>query len=159
DKLNPFGLKLVERAWHRFDRAGVDIVRENDRARARFPNDAARPDSRARPFPVEWINVPEDDAITKFRVDPFFLSRGDRAIGRPHQDRANADRRPDRFVGLLQLSTNALVPHLAKSRVRPAMIADFMALAHGPQQDLGVFHDISAYDKKSRVDVVLGENV
>ena len=39
------------------------------------------------------------------------------------------------------------------------MIADFMALAHGPQQDLGVFHDIPAYDKKSRVDVVLGEDV
>ena len=39
------------------------------------------------------------------------------------------------------------------------MIADFMALAHGSPQNLGVLHNIAAYDEKSRVDVVLGQNV
>ncbi len=72
DKLEPFGLELVERARHRLDRPRVDIVRENDRAGARFPNDAARHDSRARSFPIERIHVPKDDAITKFRFDPLF---------------------------------------------------------------------------------------
>ena len=95
-------------------------------------------DARARPFPVERIDVPENDAITKFIVDPLLLPRRDRAVGRPHQDGPRPDRRPDRVVRLLQLGAHAFVRHFAEGRMRPAVIADLVAFAHGPLQNLGM---------------------
>ena len=95
--LNPFVLQLVKCRRHRLDRPRMDVVGENDGARTRFPHDAACYDGRARPFPVERIHVPKDDAITKFSVDPLFLPRRDRAVGRPHQDRVSR-RSPSRIA-------------------------------------------------------------
>ena len=46
--LNPFASNSFERSRHCLDRSGVNIVRENDRARARFPHDAAGHNSRTR---------------------------------------------------------------------------------------------------------------
>ena len=132
---------------------------EDDGAGARFPHDAARHHSGTRSFPVERIHVPKDGAIAKLTVDPLLLPCRDRTVRRSHQDRVSPDRRLDRVVGLLQLCPHTVIPHFFEGGVRPAVVADFMTLAHRPLKDLGMINHVLAEHKKRRVDVVGGEDV
>ena len=132
---------------------------KNDGARSRLFEDAACYDGRARPFPIERIDVPKDDSITEFGIDPLFLPRGDRAVRWPHQDWVTAKRLPNRIVRFLQLRPYPGIRHFRESRVRPAMVADLVSFAHRSLQDLGMLNRVLANDEESRVDVMLGQDV
>ena len=69
------------------------------------------------------------------------------------------DRRDDRVVGLLQFGPHPIIAHFAKGRMRPAVVADFVALAHCSLQDLRVFDGVLADDKKRRVDMMRSQDI
>ena len=160
DKLESFRFQLIERCRHRFDRSGMNIVRQERSSRLRVSfTMRLRHNARARPFPIERIDVPNDDAITELIVDPALLPRRDRAIGRPHQRRTHSDRRRDGVVGFLQLAPHSFIRHFAEIRMRPGMIADFVTFAHRALQDLRMVRRILSDDEKSRLDVMRGEEI
>src|SRR6476646_6653456 len=108
----------------------MDIMGEDDRSGSRFSDDPALHNRRTRAFPVKWIHVPENRSITELGIDPLLLPRGDGAVGRAHQNRTSADRCLYRVVGFLQFGADTIIAHFGKGRVGPAVIADFVALAH-----------------------------
>src|SRR5262249_61851051 len=85
DKFETIDLKFSERRRHRLDRSGVNVVGQDDRAGPRFFKNSIANYSRTGPFPIEWINIPKDNVVSKFIVDPSFFPFRDRSIGRPKQ--------------------------------------------------------------------------
>src|ERR1700736_2767658 len=72
-ELESLGLELAHYAWHRLDRARMNVVRQNDGSGARIFDDAIANDARAWPSPVQWIDIPKHNFVAEFLVDPFFL--------------------------------------------------------------------------------------
>ena len=60
----------------------MDIVSQNDRARAGFFQNSAANDIRTRIFPIERIDFPQDNFVTELVVNETFLVRGYGAVGR-----------------------------------------------------------------------------
>ena len=81
--LKPFGLQLIERRRHRFDCPRMNVVGKHDRTGSRFLENTIANYRRAGSFPVERINVPKNDVVSEFVVDPSFFAFGNRSIRRP----------------------------------------------------------------------------
>src|SRR4029077_2004756 len=85
DKFETLALQLIEGRRHGLDCPRMNVVGKHDRTGSRFLENTIANYSRARSFPVERINVPKNDVISKFVVDPSFLALGNRSIRRPKQ--------------------------------------------------------------------------
>ena len=97
-ELKSFGLELGQGGGHRLNCARMNVVRQNDGSGAGIFEDAIANHVRARSSPVQWIDIPKRNFVAEFLVDPFFLSRRDRAIRRTKQSRTMASRAPNDLV-------------------------------------------------------------
>jgi hypothetical protein len=71
----------------------------------------------------------------------------------------SADRCLDRVIGFLQFGSDTIVAHFAKSWMRPAVIADFVALADRALQNFRVLRGVLANHKKGRMDVMRSQYI
>ena len=134
-------------------------MRKEDRAGPRVPNDSIHDHAWARPFPIERIDVPKNDAVAKLGVNPLFLARGDGAVRRPQKDRRMPNGGANGVVGFLDFTPDGGVRHLAQIWVAPTVIRDFVALFDRALQDAGIALGILADDEKGRVKMVSGQDI
>src|SRR5215468_11740586 len=83
DKLETLGLQLIEGRWHRLDCSRMNVVGKHDRTGSRLFENTTANYRRSGSFPVERINIPKNDVVSEFVVDPSFFAFGNRSIRRP----------------------------------------------------------------------------
>src|ERR1043166_2921422 len=83
DKLETLGLQFIEGSWHRLDCSRMNVVGKDNRTGSRLFENTIANYRRAGSFPVERINVPKNDVVSKFVMDPSFFAFGNRTIRRP----------------------------------------------------------------------------
>lgn len=137
----------------------MDIMRQDDRARSRFTHDSVRHDRRARPFPIERIDIPQHDLVAELIMDPSLLVRRDISVRRTEIDRPLADRVFDRVIRPAQLTADGVVRHLVKVWVGPAVIGDFVAFPCGARDDFRMFGNVLADNEESHLDVARREKI
>src|ERR1700736_4180403 len=116
-ELKSFGLELIQHARHRLNRAGMNVMRQNDGPGARIFDDAITDNVRSWPSPIQRIDIPKHNFVTELLVDPFFLPRCDRAIWRPEQRGALTNCAPNCVLSFAQLPTNSVVRHFSEARM------------------------------------------
>jgi len=112
-----------------------------------------------RALPIEWIDIPHNDFVAKFFVDPFLLPRGNGSIRRPQQSGPISRRAVNRVIGFLQFTPHGFVGHFSESWMRPTVIADFMTLASGAGDNLRMVGNVLADHKKGCLDVVRAQKI
>src|SRR6266481_866155 len=148
NELETLRLELVESGRHRFDRPRVNVVRQHDGTRSRLLENPTADYCRAGPFPVERVNVPKNDVVSEFVVDPSFLPLGDRSIRWPKQRGTLACGAFDRVISSLYLAANIFLRHLGEVRMRPTVVANFVAFLGSPGDDFRMFGDVLADHKE-----------
>src|SRR5207244_1978712 len=111
----------------------VNVVGQHDGTRSRLLENPTADYCRARPFPVERVNVPKNDVVSEFVVDPSFLPLGDRSIRRSKQRGPLPRRVLDCIVGSLYLAANIFLRHLAEVRMGPTVVSNFVPFARSPR--------------------------
>src|SRR5436190_5219794 len=135
----------------------MNVVRKYDRTGSRLFENTIPNYRRAGSFPVERINVPKNDVISEFVVDPSFFAFGYRSIGWAQQCWTFPGGALNCIVGSLQLATNAFLRHLSEIRVRPTVARDFVSFACCSRNDLGMFRNVFTDDEEGCLDVVGGQ--
>src|SRR5438093_1083837 len=97
----------------------MNVVGQHDGTRSRLLENPAADYCRAGSFPVERVDVPKNDVVSEFVMDPSFLPLGDRSIRRSKQRGALARRVLDCIIGSLYLTANIFLRHLAEVWMRP----------------------------------------
>lgn len=133
---------------HCFNRARMNVVREDDRSGTRLPNDSIANRSRPRSFPIQRVYIPKNDLITELVVNPLSLARSDRSIRWSHQSGALAGRLLDYIICLAQLSPNAFIRHLSEIRMRPTVVRYFMAFTSSSRHNVRYSAAFSPITKK-----------
>lgn len=105
-------------------------MHEDDRTGAGVFDDAIANDIGSGSFPIQRIDIPQRDFVTKLLIDPFLLPRRDRAIRRAEQSRRNAGGVSDGVVGSAKLAPNTFIRHLSKIGMRPTVVGDFVSFSH-----------------------------
>src|SRR5207249_3843302 len=142
DKFEPLRLELIEGGRHRLNCPRVNVVGQHNGTRSRLLENPTADYRRARPFPVERVNVPENDVVSEFVVDPSFLAVGDRSIWRPKQSRTISGGVLNCIVGSLQLAANTFQRHLGEVWMRPTVVANLVPFPGGSRDNLGMFRNI-----------------
>src|SRR5258705_11293418 len=105
----------------------MNVMGKHDRTGSRFLENTIANYRRAGSFPVEWIDVPKNDVISEFVVDPSFLALGNRSIRRPKQSGTFPSCVFNFIVGSLQLAANTFLRHLRNICGRPTGTRAFVA--------------------------------
>lgn len=137
----------------------MNVVGEDNRSRASVLDDAVANNTRSGPAPIERIHVPQDDFVTEFLVDPFFLMRRNVPIRRSQQGGAGAHRAFDRIIGPAKLAPHSVVRHFIKIRMGPAMVGDFVSFFCFPRDDVGIFGGIFTDQEKGRFNMMSSEQI
>jgi hypothetical protein len=137
----------------------MNVVRQNDGSGTRVSYDPIGDRYRAGALPIEWIDIPHNDFVAKFFVDPFLLPRGNGSIRRPQQSGPISRRAVNRVIGFLQFTPHGFVGHFSESWMRPTVIADFMTLASGAGDNLRMVGNVLADHKKGCLDVVRAQKI
>src|SRR6266481_6752456 len=148
NKFETLGFELIERGRHRFDCSRVNVVGQHDGTRSRLLENPTADYCRAGPFPVERVNVPEDDVVSEFVVDPSFLPLSDRSIRWSKQGGTLACGAFDRIISSLHLAANIFLRHLREVWMRPTVVANFVAFLGSLGDDFRMFGDVFANNEK-----------
>src|SRR5258705_8056194 len=131
----------------------MNVMGKHDRTGSRFLENTIANYRRAGSFPVEWIDVPKNDVISEFVVDPSFFAFGNRSIRWAQQRGTFSNGALDCIVGPLQLAANTFLRHLGEIRVRPTVARDFVAFPCGSSNNLRMFRNVFADDEERCLDV------
>jgi hypothetical protein len=137
----------------------MNVVRQDNGSGMRLFQDPAGDHAWSGPLPIERVDVPNDDPITEFVMDPTLLIRRDVAIGRAQQRWPLADGRGDGVVRFLQLVPDRFIRHFREVGMRPGMVRDLVSLARRAPENLGMVRRVLPDDKKCRFEMMSREEV
>ena len=133
--LKPLASSSIQGRRHRLDCSRMNVVRKHDRTGSRLFENPIANYRRAGPFPVERINVPKNDVVSEFVMDPSFFAFGNRSIRRPKQSGTFPRGTLNCVVGPLQLAANTFLRHLGEIGMRPTVARDFVAFLCSPRNE------------------------
>jgi hypothetical protein len=140
DKSQSARFQPVEGLWHRFDRAAVDVVAQNDAALMRVLQDAVGDDAGARAAPVLWINGLQNCRQGLRGVQPRALAVGEGALGRAKGDGRTPGDLKNSVGRLVNFTGDGGRAHTIKKWMRPTVIADLVAFFDNAPCDFRMLH-------------------
>src|SRR3954462_9461553 len=120
---------------------------------------AATHDCRTRPFPIERIDIPKNDAVAELLRNPVLLVRCNRTVWWAEKRWPHADRVADDVIRALQLRARGIIRHLREVWMRPRVGRDLVTFVRRASEHVRILLYALAEHEKRHFHVTCRENV